>query len=211
MKENKKIKILTKAEGKYKTYSLNELEKEAKLIEDKIGSLGYRKFDFNFRFLDEWEKLSNTDVLDHAGRMIVVPVISALVVGAAAAQLLPPDVLNRGFATFNLTFAGGIMGIANAVTSVYKPVTLPIARAYDKFLGDKIEVLGKKKLMVDELMETKRIQHERDMRVRAEMFETYVRHEFNNPKYHPIEVYRAVDIVNNKRTNPPEENEENSK
>ena len=201
MTEDKKIKILTKAEGKYKTYSLNELEKEAKLIENKIDNLWYNKFNFNFRFLNEWEKLSQTDVLDHAGRMIVVPVISALVVGAVASQLLPPDVLNREFVTFNITFAGGIVGISNAVTSVYKPVSLPIARAYDRFLGDKIEVLGKKKLMVDELIETKRAKYQEDLAEWAQMFENYV--EFEARKNGPIDVY-ATDAKNC----PPKENEE---
>ena len=157
MKETRKLKILTKAEGKYKTYTLDQLAYEAKLLEAKLDDAKDNQFRLNNR-IDKWENekfdadvyptkkgipsLIGTTILLTVGSTAVVA-ITTQDTGATLVSGLPFSIVSF------------LIGLGNVRANAHKPVSLPIARAYDRFLGDKIEVLNKKKLMVDALMEAR--------------------------------------------------------
>ena len=157
MKETRKLKILTKAEGKYKTYTLDQLAYEAKLLEAKNKDITRKIINLENK-IDRWEDNEFTaDSLNGlkssviiAGTTIALVGVTAAVVGAATQNSYAA--LASGFWS---AIPYSLVGFGNVAANVYRPVSLPIARAYDRFLGDKIEVLGKKKLMVDALMESR--------------------------------------------------------
>ena len=116
--------------------------------------------------LNKWEETNMDSFFDNKNT-IKKALIAGLSGGLAGTALMAFWALGIGvdqmaqFVTTPVSFMGGIaIGIGNASANIHKPVSLPIARAYDRFLGDKIEVLNKKKLMVDQLIEAQNKQAE---------------------------------------------------
>ena len=166
MKEAKKVKILTKAQGKYQSYNLEELEQEAKIIAAQILDVQNSQAKFENNILTKWEETNMGSFLDNKN-IIKKALIAGISGGLAGTGIIAFWALGVGvdqmaqFITTPVSFMGGLaIGIGNASANIHKPVSLPIARAYDRFLGDKIEVLGKKKLMVDELIDAQNKQNE---------------------------------------------------
>ncbi|MBQ7579334.1 MAG: hypothetical protein IJT25_02240 [Clostridia bacterium] len=205
MKETKKLKILVKAEGKYKTLTLSQLEFEAKLLEAKNKDITKKIIKLDNK-IDKWED-------DKFNESLNVVKESAILAGTTI-TLTGATMLAFGLATQSpgLTLAAGalssipyaLVGLGNVAANIHKPVSLPIARAYARFLGDKIEILGKKKLMVDELLEAKRLEYENDIAILAEMYKIYVEHEAKNG---------SVVVSSTEAKDPPlaEDEEENAK
>ena len=157
MKEIRKLKILTKAEGKYRTYTLDQLTNESKLLEAKHKDITRRIINLENK-IDEWENNEFTaDSLDGIKPSVIIAGTTIALAGAtAAAVCLATQSQGQTFAAFAISsIPYAVAGIGNVAANVRKPVSLPIARAYDSFLGDKIEILNKKKLMVDELIEAR--------------------------------------------------------
>ena len=161
MKEAKKVKILTKANENYQTYCLEELEREAEMLAAQIIDAQNSQNKFENNILNKWEDKNFDSFFDNKN-IIKKALIAGISGGLAGTALIAGWVYGVGvdemaqFVTNPVSFLGGIaIGIGNASANIHKPVSLPIARAYDRFLGDKIEVLNKKKLMVDALMEAR--------------------------------------------------------
>ena len=157
MKKRKKIIILARANKKYLTFTLEELEKEAKYIEDKVADLNVTQGRVNAT-INNWENFKqDIDVDKNKAPLISFIATSAglfgtsmVAIGVASQGLKTPLVL-----ALPIALSAGAVGYLNTIANIYKPVSLPIAHAYSKFLGDQIEVLNKKKLMVDALMEAR--------------------------------------------------------
>ena len=155
MKKRKKIIILARANKKYLTFTLEELEKEAKYIENKVADLNVTQGRVNAT-INNWEDLKNSmDIDKHKAPLISMIATSAglfgtsmVAIGVASQNLRTPLIL-----TLPLALSAGAIGYLNGLANIYKPVSLPIAHAYSKFLGDQIEVLSKKHLLVDELID----------------------------------------------------------
>ena len=208
MKETRKLKILTKAEGKYKTYSLDQLAYEAQLLEAKLDDAKDNQFRLNNR-IDKWENEKfHADIYPtKKGIPSLIGTTILLTVGAKAAVAITTQDTGATLVSC-LVFGMGsaLIGLGNVEANVHKPVSLPIARAYNRFLGDKIEMLGQKKLMVDELMETKRAQYENDIAHMADLLDHYANLLDESDKNSSIDVY-ATDAKNY----PQENEEENTK
>lgn len=154
MKETRKLRILTKANGVYKTYTPEQLEFEAKLIEAKLKDIQTSQTKIE-GLLEKWEKRTSKNI--KLGKAVGIMFGTAFVVGIAtflATQGSPASaelsILASGL--------GVIAGLANAVSEHFKIASDPIARAYSKILGDKAVILGEKQSMVSALISANQIQ-----------------------------------------------------
>ena len=87
--------------------------------------------------------------------VVVIEVKPSGALGTAVVAITTQDTGATLVSGLPFSIVSFLIGLGNVRANAHKPVSLPIARAYDRFLGDKIEVLNKKKLMVDALMEAR--------------------------------------------------------
>lgn len=158
MKETREIKILTKVNDKYKTFSLEELESEHIKLLKKTIRIEYHQTRIDERIqkseLNKAENSSKSDAINYI-TSFGLPVVAAAIFAGA---LISEDIIPQTERLIITMAAGAIMGIGNAKAAIVKPISLPLARVYSEYLGNKFDITNKKRLLVDSLMEAKRLQ-----------------------------------------------------
>lgn len=155
MKETRKVKILIKAKDKYKHYTLEELYNEIVSLSAKTADLTSLKNDID-NLIWAWDSFKPSIAQENisgfisaTGTMLIITIPVGLITNDASAVLL---------ATFCSALGGGLMGFLNLKAYEHKPISKPIAKAYSSYLGDKVDVLNRKRLLVDGLIDAKFIE-----------------------------------------------------
>lgn len=157
MNETRKLKLAWRLKDKYKVYSIEDLEKEAQLLNAKIADIEARQTIVENR-INAWEwqaqNYGDREFFHKEPRNIVISGIGSAPIGGGIAWLFSRDLTTTiGFAAFAFFLGGVGVSIINTHYSMKKPVSRHIARAYSKVLGKKIEKLNMKRLLVDELID----------------------------------------------------------